>query len=183
MLKKLQQISTEMLFQNPFWEYRKDRYIYPTGAEGDYFYVRTPGSVFIIPMINDKFVMIKQFRYLNQRESVEFPGGGIKKHLSIIENALKELEEETGYSSENIEFIGKFNPFHGVTDEYCHVFFAKNLYKVNAVTDESEEFEVLLITKNELMCLIKDNKIWDGMTLSAFSLFLANHENIVNIGV
>src|SRR5579883_3232148 len=111
MLKTLHGTSSELVLENPYWQYRRDRYIRPDGAEGIYEYIRTPGSAMIVPLTSEgKLVLVRQYRYLNSRESLEFAGGGIKNGQTAVEAARAELAEETGYACERIEEIGSFNP-------------------------------------------------------------------------
>jgi len=174
MLKKLSKIDSGIKYSNPYWQYRFDHYTMPDGKPGEYHYVQTNGSTMIIPQSdNNTFVLIRQYRYLNQRESIEFPGGGIKEKNSPIENAREELLEETGYAAKSIEEIGAFNPFNGVTDEICHVFLAKGLEKRAADPEQSEEFEIIELTKERFFENIKSGEIWDGMTLASWMLFLS----------
>jgi len=171
MLKRLNKISEKSIKKNNWWDYRVDSYLLPNGKEGEYHFVRTSGSTFVIPEKDENvFIMTKQFRYLNQRESIEFPGGGLKADLSPIENAKYELQEEAGYSGV-LKKVGEFNPFNGVTDEICHVFHAKDLKHVEATPEPSEEFEILELTINEINHKIQKGEIWDGMTLAAWSLY------------
>jgi ADP-ribose pyrophosphatase len=173
MPRKFDNISSIIIAKNPYWEYRLDEYIKPDLSKGEYHYVWTPGSTFIIPMMNDDlFVMTRQWRYLNCCESIEFPGGGIAPGLSPEDNALKELAEETGFSANEIMRLGEFNPFNGVTNELCQVFIAKGLKKVDSVPDDSEEFEVLILSSNEIIYKIKMGEIWDGMTLAAWAMYI-----------
>ncbi|MBX3042125.1 MAG: NUDIX hydrolase [Ignavibacteriae bacterium] len=150
-----------------------DEYILPDGNKGDYYYVETPGAVMVIPRLDDgRIVMIRQYRYLNSKFSLEFPGGGIKPGLSVKDNALKELSEEAGFESHDLQKIGEFNPFNGVTNEICNVFIADKLTKVKSNPDNSEEFDIVYLDKNQVADLIRSNEIWDGMTLSAWSLYV-----------
>lgn len=176
MLKKLNKIDSEIKHSNPFWKYRFDHYTFPNGEKGEYHYVETNGSTMIIPQLdNNTFVLIRQYRYLNQRESIEFPGGGIKVKNSPIENAREELIEETGYTSEGLKKIGEFNPFNGVTNEICHVYLADRLIKALADPDQSEEFEIVELKKEKIVKYIQSGEIWDGMTLASWMLFLSKN--------
>jgi ADP-ribose pyrophosphatase len=170
-VKKLIKISSEIKFKNPWWSYVIDQYILHTGKGAEYHYVHTHGSAFIVPMLGDgRFLMVSQYRYLNERESIEFPGGGIKEGEQPEEIAHKELIEETGYDGD-LQKVGIFNPYNGVTDEICHVYIARNLKSSNReMKDESEEFEVLTLSREEVEQKIKSNEIYDGMTLAAWSL-------------
>ncbi|MDP4237780.1 MAG: NUDIX hydrolase, partial [Bacteroidota bacterium] len=118
MLKALRQLGTELLARNPWWDYRKDRYERPDGSEGEYYYVHTPGSVMILTVNeNGKLILVKQYRYLNRRESLELIGGGIKSEKGALESAREELQEEAGIIAGELIPIGSFNPMNGVTDE------------------------------------------------------------------
>jgi len=172
MQKKFSKISTEIIKENPYWIYKKDKYYLPNDEIGDFHYIETNGSILIIPIINNKIVFVNQFRYLNQKNSYEFPGGGIDKRLSIEENLQKELSEEAGYISNKIIYLGEFNPFNGVTNEICYVYIATDLEQKIAKPDITEEFSVSLFDLEQINELLKNNKIWDGMTLSAWTIFL-----------
>lgn len=170
-LKEWKSKSSKSLFKNPWWEYRLDECYIPNGKEYVYHYVHTGGSSMIIPVTdNNKIILVNQYRYLNRRFSIEFPAGGVKDGENPDDIARKELIEETGYDGV-LEKVGIFNPFNGVTDEFCHVYIAKNLYPSNVhEKDISEEFEIIELTPMEIDKLIKKNTIHDGMTMAAWIL-------------
>lgn len=171
-MKKLSQISTETRFKNPWWEYRFDTYELPNGELGEYHYVYTAGSTFVIPQLsNGDIIMVEQFRYLNGKTSVEFPGGGLPNGIEPVENAKKELKEETGFICNKINKLGVFNPYNGVTNEICHVFLATDLISGEQELEDSEEMSVRSYSLEEINELIASNEIWDGMTLAAWSIF------------
>ncbi|MCX7736643.1 MAG: NUDIX hydrolase [Candidatus Kapabacteria bacterium] len=172
MLKKLEHINSEIVFSNNWWQYAKDIYLMPNGEKGEYHYVHSKGSTFVIPKTEDNYyIMIKQYRYLNRKFSIEFPGGGLKEGRKPILNALDEMKEEAGYVSDKVSELGTFNPFNGVTDEICYVFLAEDCKFIGNKPDLSEEFEILKFTENEIIDFIKKGEIWDGMTLAAWSLY------------
>ncbi|MFN3781577.1 MAG: NUDIX hydrolase [Candidatus Kapaibacteriota bacterium] len=171
MPKNYLKLSEKSVCTNPYWEYKIDEYILPNRKKELYFYAHTPGSTMIIPRLDNKFILTLQFRYLNQKESLEFPGGGIKPGLSIVENAIEELTQETGYSSNKLKQIGSFNPCNGLTDEICYVFYTDNLVKTSQKLDETEEITVVYLSEKEIVHKIKNGEIWDGMTLASWCLF------------
>jgi len=96
-MKILKKIDSHKLFSNPYWDYYIDTYCLPDDSVGKYHFVHSRGSTIIIPLLNEfHFIMIGQYRYLNQKLSIEFPGGGIKKGKTPSQNAKEELLEETG---------------------------------------------------------------------------------------
>ena len=97
-LKPWKKLSEKTFYKNDHWSYNIDEFVIGEGEKKEYHYVHTPGSSMVIPITNDnKIVMVKQYRYLNQKESYEFPCGAVEEGLTYQENALKELREEAGY--------------------------------------------------------------------------------------
>ncbi len=173
MLKKWEKISGRTIIKNDHWSYNVDSFIIDKKIKGEYHYVHTLGSSMIIPFSNDnKILLTKQFRYLNNKESWEFPCGSVEEGLTIEENAIKELREETGYTASNIIKIGEFSPYTGAADEICTLFFASDLIHSPLPKDDTEDFEIVFFTKQEIQNLVDKNIIWDGLTLAAWSLII-----------
>lgn len=166
-------ISSKEVFLNPYWDYYLDRYSIDN-KEFDYHYVRSRGSVIIIPKLNDgNYLMINQYRYLNKKFSLEFPGGGVKENLSYDQSAIEELEEETGYTSDSITFIGDFNPCNGITNEICKVFLAENLKLKQSKSDLTEKIQVESFSLEQINKMIISNKIWDGMSITSLYMYVS----------
>ncbi len=164
-------LSVSTRFKNPWWTYKMDRFELPTGKKGEYHYVHTNGSSCVVPLLPDgRIMMVKQYRYLARRESMEFPCGAVKDGSTHDETASHELTEETGYAAAELTRAGVFNPYNGVTDEMCQVYIARQLRHVGAKPDETEEFEFLPLYPEELEARILDGTIWDGMTIAAWML-------------
>jgi ADP-ribose pyrophosphatase len=171
MLSRWTTLSSRILHTNPWWKYLLDSFQTANGHVGEYHYVHTAGASMIVPIANDgRIVLVNQYRYLCQRESIELPCGGVKPEHTYEETAHHELEEETGYRSARMECIAEFNPYNGVTDEICKVFIADDLTLYEAKPDETEEFEILRLRPEEIDAMIVRGEIWDGMTLAAWVL-------------
>jgi len=170
-LKAWKKLTESDVFRNPWWTYRRDTVELPAGRNGEYHYVHTNGSSLVIPVLEDgRIVLVNQYRYLVNRESIEFPCGSVKDGSSHDQTAWMELAEETGYSAKQLSLAAEFNPYNGVTDEMCKVYIARELQFVGASPDETEEFEIVLLQSKEIDARIKDGIIWDGMTLAAWSI-------------
>lgn len=168
-LSKWRKLTQRELFKNPWWVYRQDTFTLPNGEVGEYFYVHTNGSSIIIPVLDDgRIVMVKQYRYLCDEESLEFPCGGVKAGSDYWVTAARELEEEAGYHASEMIQVGQFNPFNGVTNEMCRVYVARGLMHVGLKPDPTEEFEHLDLKPEEVDQRIRSGEIWDGMTIAAW---------------
>jgi ADP-ribose diphosphatase len=175
-MENYKKLANKVLVKNPYWEYRQDEFLLPGGEVGDYYYAHTSGSTLVIPLLEDgRIVMCEQFRYLNQKMSLEFAGGGQEDGITPLENAIKELKEETGYSAKFMEEIASFNPYNGVADEICRVFVARDLSVGKTDLDPTEYIDTVILTKDEIGKKIATNEIWDGMTLASWMFFLTQN--------
>ena len=160
------------LYKNNWWRYKKDEFELPDGTKGEYHYVSTNGASMILPVRDDgRIILVNQYRYLNEKESLEFPCGGVKDGQSYEDTAQHELEEETGFTSYEIEFAGSFNPCNGVTNEICRIYIARGITPLDALPDKTEEFEQYALSGVEIDDKISSGKIWDGMTIAAWSIY------------
>lgn len=170
-LKRWKKVRQVFEIKNPWWVYRKEIFALPSGTEGEYHLVHTNGASMVIPVREDgKILLVNQYRYLLDRESLEFPCGGVKDGSSYLGTAVEELAQETGFSSGDLECVGEFDPYNGVTDEICKVYVARDLRSVEAHLDETEEFEQVVLSREELESTISAGGIWDGMTLAAWTI-------------
>ncbi|MGE5401543.1 MAG: NUDIX domain-containing protein [Ignavibacteriales bacterium] len=170
-LKRWKTISRETVFRNDHWSYYLDQFEIEGGTRGEYHFVHTSGSTMVIPVLSPgRILLVNQFRYLNQKESLEFPCGSVEGSLTPEENAIKELREETGYTAGELLKIGEFSPYSGASDEMCSVYIARKLTPSPLPKDQTEEFEIVEKTTAEMNAMMESNTIWDGMTLSAWLL-------------
>ncbi len=170
--KSWKTLKSEVFKQTSWTTFRQNEFEMPNGKIGTYYFVDSRGSSFVVPVTKDgKIVLTRQYRYLIDEESIEFPGGGVKEGQSYEEAAKEELREETGYVVEKLECAGEFVPWNGVTNEKCKVFIATNLQKGEAALEETEEgTKIVLATIGEIEEMIKNNIIKDGQTLASWQL-------------
>jgi 8-oxo-dGTP pyrophosphatase MutT (NUDIX family) len=171
-LSPWKKLNEEILFENPWWKYKRDQVLLPDGSPGEYHYVETGGSVMVIARTGaNEILLVRQYRHLNMRESLEFPAGGIKQGQTQRDAAMAELREEAGVAPGSLKLLGSFNPFNGVTNELCHVYLASELQEVAAHPDRTEQFEILAVEESDIPALIAAGELWDGMTLAAWALY------------
>lgn len=170
----LKKVSEEILHENPWWKYKHDVFEFADGRTGEYYYGKAAGVSLVVPVLPDgRLLMVKQYRYLSDKYSIEFPGGGIVKDEAPSEVAKRELFEETGYTAREFVNISNFEPHNGLFIDTTHVFIAKDVTQIKIdglVGDETEFIEIILRRPDEIEQLIKNNEIWDGQTLATWAL-------------
>lgn len=165
-------IKSEIIHQNSFWNYKRDIFEIPgTDQLGEYYYAETSGSVMIVPILDDgRLGLIKTYRCLFDRWSIEFPGGAVKDGQAFEQAARAELQEEAGLTAQELINIAEFCPWNGVSTEVCRVFLARGLQKFEAEKNPQEEIEFMPRRLDEIDDLVRRNEIWDGQTLAVWAL-------------
>ena len=134
-------------------------------------YVLYPEAVAILPFLdNDKFVLIKQFRYSVKDEVFEIPAGKLEPGESVLEGAIRELEEETGYKARKVKKVYEYYPAVGYSSEKIHIVFAKELELTSKNLDEDEFTDVYVFSYDEVFKMIVENKVKDAKTILVFLL-------------
>ena len=112
-------------------------------------------------------VAVKQYRYPIGRVTIEIPAGKLDIGEEPLEAAKRELSEETGVESADIEYVGGLYPSVAYTDEIIHMYVAKNLTYGESHTDDDEFLNVVKIPLAEFARMVMDGEIQDAKTMAA----------------
>lgn len=161
-------LKTEHIFSGRIIQVQVDEVELPNGKTSTRELVKHPGAVAVIAITEDnKLVMVEQYRKPLEKVIVEIPAGKLEKGEEPALCARRELEEETGYDCKSLELVSSFYTSPGFADEIIHVYVAKGLTKKEDATglDEDEFVNVLEITLDEALELIKEQRIFDAKTI------------------
>ena len=99
---------------------------------------------------------------------MEIPAGKLDKPEEPgIDCARRELEEETGYRSENMEKLLSLRTTVAFCNERIEIFVARDLISSHQHLDEGEYVDVKSYSLNELKEMIFSGKIEDSKTIAA----------------
>lgn len=120
----------------------RQEYVYfkGSGAMGVF-----PGAVAIAAFTEDnKMILTKQYRHPLRKLIYDLPAGGMKDRETPEKAALRELEEETGYTAEKLVWIGRFNWNPSKMSGTVEIFFTKSLKPKNSFNiDEIAAVELM----------------------------------------
>jgi len=87
------------------------------------------GAVAVAAFTRDnKMVLTRQYRHPFRKLIEDLPAGGMLKGETPQQAALRELEEETGYTAEKLEWIGRFTWAPGAMGPgTVEIFYTKSL--------------------------------------------------------
>ncbi len=129
-------------------------------------------------VINEEgsIALVKQYRPILGKYTLEIPAGTIDKKVSIKEIIIEELEEECGITKEDIieisdEPIITYNIIENMSDGEMHIFKILVKTKDTKPKETDEVDEVHFYTLEEIEELIKKRIVTDPKTLIAFYLY------------
>ena len=148
-------------------------------------------------LLNDKnevaLLEVKGDDIFGHRECYELPGGGKKKSETLHQALLREIQEETGFSAKNVQFLAKVIDYYNLIHRENHIYY----YLLRAekyVGKDMEEYEKSIIQKVlfvdidkaiELMINVQDDGV--GMLVKQREIPILKlakekmiHEHIIN---
>ena len=181
---KWEEVSVKHLIQNKWIDLRQSRYRFPDGTEFEPYYSYSRRDYVVIVPFDEKgdLICVKQYRHGLKKVTTEFPAGGIErndgkeygtKEPGLTEDAVKaavrELSEETGYEAGKMEHLITVPSNATVSDNYAHIFVARDCKKVTSQDlDDTEFLNVLTISPGELEDLIKSGKFQQAVHIMAW---------------
>ncbi len=104
-------LNTESVYHGSIIDVERLTVELPNGRRTTRDVVRNPGASAIVPVTDDgKIILVEQFRKPIEKVSLEIPAGKLDKGENPDHCAVRELQEETGYTSKNIRKILTINP-------------------------------------------------------------------------
>ena len=162
-------VKSEIIYDGKFIKVYKDQVECPNKRLATREIVRHHGGVGILAVVDDCILLVKQFRYAYNKDTLEIPAGKLELGEEAGPAGKRELEEETGYSCKSMELINEIYPTTGYCDEVIHLYEAKGLFKVeNPLEGDEDEFiDVISMPIDEAYKKIMNNEIHDSKTIIA----------------
>jgi 8-oxo-dGTP pyrophosphatase MutT (NUDIX family) len=166
--QRWKKISSKKVFEDRWFKARADACQFPDGRIIDpYYVVELPNwanAVVVTP--NNEIVLVKQYRYPVDAVTLELPGGVINEGEDPMVAALRETQEETGYTSSQIQLICKTAPNPAINDNTAYFYLIENAVPTaHTNPDFLEDIEVELYSKKDFIQLLQQNKIMHGVQL------------------
>lgn len=135
-----QEKTKQTLLKTPIFTIEESESVSSDGLKRNYILIGAPDWVTVIPVVNDNFIMVKQWRHGSKTLSIEFPGGVIEKNETPIQGASRELKEETGFVAGKMIHLGTINPNPAFMQNKFHVFAAFDLKQTGTQSPDEDEY-------------------------------------------
>ena len=170
MEQKIKRVDLELNYKGAILDFYTDHMQLPNGKVAKWDCVEhRKGAAAVLPILpNGNILLVRQYRNAIQRETLEIPAGG---RNSIDEPhvlcAARELEEETGYKCDTLEFLVSIHTTAAFCNEEIKIFLAKDLIPSKQHLDSDEFLEVEEYQLDEVCQWIYEGKLQDSKTVAA----------------
>ena len=159
-------IDGELAYDGGFLKVSRDRVSLPNGAITHREYIRHPGAVVVLAILDDgKVLLERQFRYPLGRVVIELPAGKIDAGEDHLDCAKRELQEETGYTASDWQFVTTIHNAIAYSDEHLDLYLARGLTAGPAKLDDGEFLDTFSATLPELLDMVRKGEVTDVKTI------------------
>lgn len=161
-------LHTKKIYTSDFLSIREDTVLTYQKREASRIVVEHSGASAILPVTKEGlFVLVKQYRHPIGDITIEIPAGKLELGEDPLVCALRECEEEAQVKPLFTTYIQPIHNCLGYSDEVIHLYIGHACEKVlnPKPKDIDEAFEILYVTKEEVLTLLKEKTITDLKTL------------------
>lgn len=164
-------LGSESIYAGRVVKLRRDEIELPGGRRSALEVIAHPGAAAIVPLDADgRVLLVRQYRWSpGGRWLLEVPAGKLDPGEAPAEAALRECEEETGYRPGQLDPLGGIWTTPGFTDEWIHLFLARDLAPGRQDLQEDEALTVERLPLSEALRLALEGGIDDGKSIAALT--------------
>jgi len=159
-------LESKTVYRGRLLHVLEDEVRLPDGKSGRREYVRHPGAVAMVPLLDrETVVLVRQYRYPLRRHFYEIPAGKIDPGEEPLQTGKRELREECGYEAASWQALTTFDPCIGYSDERIFLYVARDLTRVEHGPDEGEFVEEVTLPLPVALERIRTGGITDAKTI------------------
>jgi len=168
-MDRIKRVDRILKYKGSILDFYTDVIESPDGHRADWDFIDHRGAAAVVPVLPDgRLLMVRQFRNSLDRDTIEIPAGGLDGwDEPTIKAAARELEEETGYKSDNLVKLISVVTAVAFCNEVIDVYLARDLIKTEQHLDQDEFIEVEAYSLEELKDMIFAGKIQDSKTVAS----------------
>ena len=168
-MKAFERLDRKLVAQGHILDYYEDTIAVPNGNIAHWDFIKHKGAAAVVPILPDgRILMVRQYRNALDRETIEIPAGGLNENEDPFECAKRELQEETGYTSDRMEFLIAVNTTVAFCNEKIPVYVAfLGGAQGEQHLDEDEYIKVEPYSVDSLCELIYSGALNDSKTVAS----------------
>ena len=151
-MEVVKRVGRHLVQKGHVLDFYEDDIQLPDGRVVQWDFLKHKGAAAVIAVRDDgKLLMVRQYRNTADRQTLEIPAGSRDSLTEpTLATASRELEEETGYHSDNLDLLLTLRTAIAYCDEFIDVYVATDLVPTKQHLDEDEFLDVEAYTMEEL---------------------------------
>ncbi|MDA0988256.1 MAG: NUDIX hydrolase [Chloroflexi bacterium] len=167
-------IDSRRIYDGTIFGVRVDTVTLPNGRTSQREIIEHGNSVVMVPVDNQRRVLlVRQYRKATEKSLLEAPAGGLEEGEAPKDGALRELQEEIGFTAGKLQRMAGFWLTPGFCTEYMHAYIATDLSQSVLAPDYDENIEVVPVPLAQIPDLICSGEIEYAKSIAA--LLMAIH--------
>ena len=171
---ELKRLKCDVVYRGRIFDLIVDEVEYPSGNKSVREIAHHPGGAVTVPLLPyGRVIFVTQLRYPLGTHLVELPAGKLQPGEEPAVAALRELEEETGWSARSLEPLASLYTTPGFCDEVLHIYLATELVpSPHGPRREEGELSMTLrmIPLPDAMAMAERGELQDAKTVAGLML-------------
>ena len=171
-----QVLTRVTVYDSPWVRLRRDDVRLPDGTviDGHHVIDMPRPAAGVIPVGQDgRLRLIEHYRFITDTTGWEIPAGAIDPGEDRAAAAARELREESGCAADRLEYLGKYHPTNGTSNQTFHIFIGHGAREIGAITDTNEVLRAQWFDPENVWSMLEQNQILDGLSITALMWYFA----------
>ena len=171
-------LSTENVYHDEWITLMKDEVVTPEGQPGSYTYIEAADCVLVLLINSSEQIYLEwTYRYPTKSWGWELPGGGLDTEAPL-DNAKRELAEETGYVAEDWQLLGNPTVHSGLVTASMNIYLARDIRNTGIVASDDNEITDTgrFFSLGEIKRMILAAELTDSQTIAAIYFYDISRE-------
>ena len=166
-------LKRRYVFEGRLIKVRVDNVVVADGRHAEREIVEHPDAVVMVALDkSDNVLLVNQYRAPLGKKLLEIPAGIIEKAEDAEATVIREMQEETGYKPQKVDFLLGFYTSPGFSNEYLHLYLVTDLIPSRLEAEDTASIELVRVPVSQVKELILSGRIQDAKTIAGLLLFL-----------
>ena len=164
--------QTKEVFGCQWFRVHEERWGSPSDSQSEpYYRIESSDGVLVLALTKTgEFILVRQFRPVLRKTTIEFPAGGIEKGENPDQAAARELLEETGYRAGLLSLLGCGHIMMNRYSARDYLFLAQHCEVKQDRTNGARLQSVVVVQPQKFKDLVLEEKFEHIPALSLISL-------------